>query len=374
MGGKRFIPTTFEERGVAAPFTTPVLSQARVRKDYRERLEAVVPNITDGFGNYVVPWSDLPEIASMTVHDRMLYRLISKISATTSESMRTVAAVVAKTGLAGPDIATRTSADEAEDRELYQFVHAVMVARLMQVRGRPAMDLLRLAGTDQGWEMAASEVRLVEKQLGIAGRGFGVKFDEICGLAIQVGLPRTQQPGRLRSLVEGLREMSQTLRRWTEEDRTDASVVAIYVAETAEDTLRIAEPLLGDIDRKLGDAGRILAQTDVEIEGLRRHMAKLAWLVDGWDHLIAWWNRSLQAERREQVTAISGIFRVLPLVPKAEMRPEDAARAQLGEDPKLPPGVILSARRLVHAIQNWRAGDLDYSLVQAIEEIRATAL
>ena len=51
-----YLPATFEERGVAVSFTTPALAYARIRKDYRDRLEVVLPNIGDAKGTFVIPW------------------------------------------------------------------------------------------------------------------------------------------------------------------------------------------------------------------------------------------------------------------------------------------------------------------------------
>ncbi len=38
-----FLPTTFLERGVAVPFTTPLLAGSRTRPGERNQLELIVP-------------------------------------------------------------------------------------------------------------------------------------------------------------------------------------------------------------------------------------------------------------------------------------------------------------------------------------------
>lgn len=51
-----FLPSTFEERGAVAPFTTPSLAMSRVRPDDRHGLVLMMPNMGGGDGAYVVPW------------------------------------------------------------------------------------------------------------------------------------------------------------------------------------------------------------------------------------------------------------------------------------------------------------------------------
>ncbi|MBU6498939.1 MAG: hypothetical protein KGQ40_10460, partial [Rhodospirillales bacterium] len=54
-----FLPSTFLERGVAVPFTTPQLAGARARPGTRVPLELVVPNPSGGRGHYILPWDGL---------------------------------------------------------------------------------------------------------------------------------------------------------------------------------------------------------------------------------------------------------------------------------------------------------------------------
>src|SRR3546814_2878694 len=70
--GQQFQPAKFEERGTAVAFTTPALSQARVRQDSREQLELTVSAFSGAKGNYVIRWKDVPDIFSLTMHDRAL--------------------------------------------------------------------------------------------------------------------------------------------------------------------------------------------------------------------------------------------------------------------------------------------------------------
>ena len=102
---EQLLPSTFEERGAAIPFTTPMFAYARVRKDYRDRLELMVTRFAAVAGVYVVPWPMVPDIAALTTHDVMLYEEVSAKKVLNPYDMRLAALGVAKTGLAGPKAA-----------------------------------------------------------------------------------------------------------------------------------------------------------------------------------------------------------------------------------------------------------------------------
>ena len=72
-------PATFLERGVAVPFTTPLLTGARARPGARSKVELVVRNPSGGRGYYIVPMCQRPRAVPPTVHDSRLNRLISSL-------------------------------------------------------------------------------------------------------------------------------------------------------------------------------------------------------------------------------------------------------------------------------------------------------
>ena len=68
-------PPSFAERGASVPFTTPIIVGARVR-GRGESLELVVPNPSGAKGNYILQWKNLPDVFTLTVHDRVLHRAV----------------------------------------------------------------------------------------------------------------------------------------------------------------------------------------------------------------------------------------------------------------------------------------------------------
>ena len=96
-----FTPTTFLERGVSIPFTTPQLNGARARPGERRSLELIIPNPSGGRGVYIVALGHIYDFCPLTLNDRRLADAIINLRGVTPEIIRHVARDIADTGLAG---------------------------------------------------------------------------------------------------------------------------------------------------------------------------------------------------------------------------------------------------------------------------------
>ena len=84
-----FLPTTFLERGVAVPFTTPQLNGARARPGERNPLELVVQNPSGGRGVYILSWDHISSLYTLTLNDRRLIEAVVKLRGVTPDTIRT---------------------------------------------------------------------------------------------------------------------------------------------------------------------------------------------------------------------------------------------------------------------------------------------
>src|SRR3546814_14991990 len=83
--------------------------------DNRDNLELTVSAFSGVRGNYVLRWKDVPEIFSLTMHDRALQEAIHKNNSCLPPEIRRATLATAKPGLAGPE-AQRAAEDAlAED-------------------------------------------------------------------------------------------------------------------------------------------------------------------------------------------------------------------------------------------------------------------
>ena len=134
-------PTTFLERGVAAPFTSPLLAGARVRPADRGGIEVIVPNPAGRRRAYILPRSGICRLSRPTVHDSTLYLRITERQGITPGTIRAAARDVAAEGLAGQeaaDAAGVAQAGETRDRLATNFL--LMVAAVRQIDPTGVVD------------------------------------------------------------------------------------------------------------------------------------------------------------------------------------------------------------------------------------------
>ena len=98
-------PVRCAERGVAAPFTTPLLFAARLRLGSGQEIEVLVPNPAGREGWFVLPWSAAREALQPSLADHALIDALKPLVTESAElqpaQMRQAALQAAGTGLAG---------------------------------------------------------------------------------------------------------------------------------------------------------------------------------------------------------------------------------------------------------------------------------
>ncbi|HEY4172518.1 MAG TPA: hypothetical protein VGM42_05775, partial [Rhodopila sp.] len=100
---KPYHPVTFQERGVAVPFTTPLLGGTRARPTDKQGVELVVPNPAGGRGVYIMPWAGIAAWCQPTLHDAVFNDRIASLQTVTPATIRRVALQIAAEGLAGEE-------------------------------------------------------------------------------------------------------------------------------------------------------------------------------------------------------------------------------------------------------------------------------
>jgi len=94
-------PTTFQERGVALPFTTPLLGGARARLSRNQGIEIIVRNPAGGRGVYVMPLNAVGALCRPTLYDKVVSNRMAFLDTVTPTSVRAIGRVAAAEGLAG---------------------------------------------------------------------------------------------------------------------------------------------------------------------------------------------------------------------------------------------------------------------------------
>ena len=361
----QFAPSTFEERGTAVSFTTPMLSQTRIRKDDRDRLEILVPSFSAGKGIYVIPWKAVPEMVSMTVHDRCLHRLIVREPVCSPNEVRTASLRVARTGLAGPPAAAAADAALREDENHRTLANYMLIVGILEAVGLDSADILTAGlDTDQGQLLARALMARAAASLKLTPTELFARVEELSDAICPIGLERAPKPGRLRRRVADLSGCRDKMAEWSRTAPEESAPVARFCADVAGLTIDLGREVLGAFNEKLRDIETLLSNWHKEMPHIRNLSIRLAWLLDGWDYVVACWAEAEDKERQEQCEAMEDIFRVLPLVPTRE-----ATTDMHAEKAK----VARTQRRTVRPYEDLRTGERDLDMIQRIERVKAKA-
>lgn len=365
IGSTTYAPSTFEERGAAVAFTTPLLSQTRVRHGDRSRLEVLIPSFSDGQGIYVVPWRSVPEVVSMTAHDRFLHSLIGRNGAAAPDEVRNAVLRAARGGLAGPKSASAARAALSEDEEARTVTNFLLIVAVLRATGLDPRDLVRAGSRSRESEaLTRGHMSSAAAALGIGAEELYRRVVDMADVVHPVGMPDAPKPGRVRRALADVAEFRDGVARWSRSDDSEVTHVAEFCVKVADDTHRLGTEALGEFDRRVGSLGDLLRDWKREIGSVRTVVTRLTWLVDGWGHIAARWRESEEEDPRARREVMGEIFRALPLIPKKE-----GARGHAETSAE----VFNLRRRTVRGNEDWRTGRSDVELIRRIERVKARA-
>lgn len=360
-----FAPSTFEERGAAVAFTTPVLAQTRVRRDERDQLEVVIPNLSEGRGVYVVGWKGLPLAFPITVHDRMLQESIIKSGGCSPDDMRKAAMEVARMGLAGVEAQEAAEAAHRDDEEQRLLINFQLIGEVLKAVGLESTDILRAGlASQEGQRLTRSYMLKAGQHLGIEATELYKRVAELATAMEPIGLVSSPKPARLRRLMTELHRFRDSMADWATDNVSEAAPIGGFCAEVAEHTLNHVRTVIGRLDGAVAAFESLLRQWDTQRKVVRNACVRLSWLLDGWEFITVLWADAQGRGRHDQAMAVHEIFRIIPLLPKDEDKVDFALEA--GK-------VFTQNRKAVRAYVDWRTGQLDADLVMRIEALKGRA-
>lgn len=364
-GAIEYAPSTFEERGAAVAFTTPLLSQTRVRRGERSKLEVLIPSLSEGMGTYVVAWKSVPEMVSMTMHDRYLHDLIVKEEACSPQEIRRATLKAARRGLAGPQAAQAARRALEEDEEQGTLTHYLLLLAILKAVGLESPEMLKAGiSTEEGQRLTRQLMARAADSLKLEANLLYARLAEIAAAVAPVGLTQSPKPGRLLRGMQELKAFRQSMTSWSNEVPSDAAPVAAFCADVAQHTIGIGEKLLTDFQRRVDAIGPLMRAWETEFVVIRSHAQRMAWLLDGWSHVTAAWDVAQTEDRHQQAATINDLFRVIPLLPKKESRQDMLGAAKR---------IKSVHRRSVRMLEDWRTGEMDVDAIRRIELVKARA-
>jgi hypothetical protein len=364
--GSALLPATFEERGAVVPFTTPVLSLARVRRDQRQRLILQMPNFGSAEGAFVLPWNGIAEVAVLSVHDRALLEEIAGAESIAPESLRLIGLRVGQTGLAGPLVADAARrALEAEKRRHIEL-HFLLSMALLNALGLAADGLLAAGGEGGNWrQQARALLAQAAPKLGLEPGDMAARLAALARVLLPHGLSSGRQDGRLRSLLYGFAEFRDGITEWSEAEKSELAVYAGFAGFIANDTLKAADRLFGQLDAGLRDIAAIIRDWHHRAKPVVALAGKLVWLLDGWDFLFVFWEQLRDEPIELQREGVARIIRVLPQIPCNEAEgPNEALELRQQQ---------LQGRSLPTSV-DWRRARADFGVTQRLETAKAKVM
>lgn len=339
-----FLPTTFLERGVAVPFTTPMLIGARARPGARKPLELVVVNPSGGRGVYIVPWDGIPGLCKPTIHDRRLCEAIAGVRSVTPEVIRHTAREVAAEGLAGRGASSAARSglqDEQQARLLANFDLLLEVVRQVEPRGQNPIP----PEQDRPVEVerrAKRAVALIAPHLRCSPEAVVERLEQLAAIFASVGVKRSS--ARIPSAIADIVQVRNEVMRFAE-GCDDFGPEADLIIHAADLTSMMAKETLADTQALIRDISVLLNRWAVEPDVLAQVLARPDWLLDGWDRICALWQIT-----PDKCAALDEMAALVPVVP----REVDAWLSH-----RLGPAVDLPKfrSRLVQSREDWRTGE-----------------
>jgi hypothetical protein len=362
---KAYVPTTFLERGVLVPFTTPVLAGTRARPSERCGTELLVPNLSGGRGVYVLPWNNVSRLCCPTVHDRRLNQKVEALITVTPGSIRQAARQVAIEGLAGREAQVAAAKAADRDRRARLRTNFLLLVRLLAHVEPSAVP--RNPGAEPSAELEAEAFRIILERaprLGLSADSVTTDLELLAEVFSAVGVQGQPGPARLPSLLEMLSRVREETAAWAKAHRFPSGEMAAMIAEVAGATIACAAATLRDAWAATEDVAALIRQWNTGPDRIIRLAARPEWLLDGWEQICLLWLDAVMPGARD--AALNEMAMLAPVLPK-----ESREWARL---PVQAYG-LYTYRRTVMANEDWRGGGgSPLELVARNERLRARAI
>ncbi len=351
---------TFQQRGVAVPFTTPALAGARLRMAEQHDLrELVVPHPAGARGHYVHAFTDIAGAYGLTVHDTLLLDELAGLRVVSPSEVRLAARAVARSGAAGHD--ARIAAQHAGTRDILNrglTSNLLMQLILRQTEGiKCPPDELNRRGRDA--------IRRLAPALGCSAEQVLLTLADLAAACAPLGLADGMERPVCRLTLALLRRLAPALAALVGRAGNALDMAAEMVAACARATLTYVRHSWEQAEGMVADLPCLLALmlgSPAAKAATLRDLDRTAWLLDGWEQICLVFQ--LAAERGASREVLTEMAIMAPFMPREA---DDWA------------GVVVERldrcrlRPSSAASDTSRSGGLVFELIARNERIRALA-
>jgi hypothetical protein len=311
---KAYLPTTFADRGVLVPFTTPLLAGARARF-CESGPEILVPKPSGGAGMYVFPCDGVRQLCRATVHDRRLLQRLENLASITPRSLREVARTVALEGLAGREAQSAANAASMFDQQAQNQANRRLLLALYERAQPDDAKNIRFNMLDNIVQNKMQRVVIAHApRLGLAPETLPFHLERAGRAFAQVGTYRSDHPTRILTLLDMVRQMHATLTTWSKAQPAGSGELSNMVAEVAGATLACALITTREARLATQDVVALMQQWPANHSALAAQAQRSEWLLDGWESICQIWQTA--ETDAERAAALNDIAALVPVLPK----------------------------------------------------------
>jgi hypothetical protein len=351
-------PATFASRGVAVPFTTPMLAGARVRASQRTGIELVVPNPSGSDGIYILHWPGVRALCRPTVHDTMLFRRLSGVPAINPDQVRDAALEVALAGHAGRDVATAAEAAIVHERQQHLLAHVLLLTGLVAQRDPDGPSPDHTADIES---RAGAVLHRIAPALGRTAAQLAASLATIGVLFAPVGITAGDRSARIPRSLTRLRDTLTDLAEWLDADPdNDIGGLGRAIAVAMRRACDTGEAALAAARSALIDPLALLRRWIADPAGVQATARRCAWLLDGWERVaLLWLSANPLVSRRVALLEMAPLIPVLP------------REVTAWTDIPIHPDMLRQACRVTSREDGWRTGGSAFALIERNEKLLA---
>lgn len=347
-------PTTFQERGVAVPFTTPILAGVRARHGQRHEIELMVPNPSGGHGVYIMDCNGLRSLCRLTVHDSRLNQRIAELPLVTPATVRQAVLDVAAQGLAGRPAMEAASAAVEKDQQDRALTRFLLLGALAGQIAPKEFDYAASRGhrSPEIEEEAQRIIAQAAPKIGLSTARIVAAIEALAEEFRGIGVAGQPEPGRILRQIGHLGALREQLSAWVLEHCDNSHVeLADTLAEAARQVIAATEPMLVTAHGMTQDMVTLVHTWVRSPQRIRETANRAEWLLDGWEQICRMWQASEDPD--QQSATMAEMVQLLPVQPR-EIADGSAARPLLIQQPQ-PATRFDAARRTETAALNLTA-------------------
>ena len=358
-------PATFRTRGIAVPFTTPLLAGARIRDSSRTGVELVVPNPSGGRGVYILHWPGVCALCKPTVHDTLLFRRASRLRDIDTASIRAAALEVAIEGHAGREALTAAEIAAAADRSQRLLAHFLLlmgVVEQVDPNGSKATSVMER--TPDRDRRASAALHVASVTLGRPAAYLAGGLASMGDAFAPVGVASDDCIARIPRLILCLEETSAAMSGWlSSAANNEIGGLGGLAAMAMRSASQAGAELLRTTRSPLTDPVALLKAWCAARTEVTALAGRCDALLDGWERVALLWTASTtDASRR---AALLEMIPLMPVLPREVMDWPGVT---------IPPGALDPVCRVTSHDDGWRSGAAAFGLIERNEKLRAMSL